>query len=65
MPSCQYYLLITFWVFGFIIGYYILIPKQQWLGQNTIEGLTWNKEIENDPIKINFSNYSLVEELMR
>ena len=47
------------------MGYYILIPKQQWLGQNTTEDLIQNKEIENDPIKINFSNYSLVKELMR
>ena len=65
MPSCQYYFLITLWVFAFIMGYYILIPKQQWLGQNTTEDLIQNKEIENDPIKINFSNYSLVKELMR
>ena len=67
MPSCQYYFLITLWVFGFIVfmGYYISIPKQQWVGQNTIEGLIQNKEIEKDQIKINFSNYSLVKELMR
>ena len=65
MPSCQYNSLITLWVFGFIMGYYILIPKQKWLGQITIEGLIQNKEIEKDQIKINFSNYSLVKELMR
>ena len=66
MPSCQYYFLITLWVFGFIMGYYILIPQQQsWLGQITTEGLIQNKEIERDPIKINFSNYSKVKELMR
>ena len=47
------------------MGYYISIPKQQWVGQNTIEGLIQNKEIEKDQIKINFSNYSLVKELMR
>ena len=47
------------------MGYYILIPKQKWLGQITTEGLIQNKEIEKDQIKINFSNYSLVKELMR
>ena len=65
MPSCQYYFLIILWVFGFIMGYYILIPQQQWLGQNTTEGLIQIKELGKDPIKINFSNYSKVKELMR
>ena len=47
------------------MGYFILIPQQQsWLGLTT-EGLIQNKEIEKDPIKINFSNYSKVNELMR
>ena len=66
MPSCQCYFLIILWIFGFIIGYYILIPQQQWPGQNgRKEGLIQIKEIGKDPIEINFSNYSKVKELMR
>ena len=68
MLSCQYYFLIILWVFGFIMGYYIFIPQQQWLGlgQNRrTEGSIQLKEIGNDPIKISFSNYSKVKELMR